>query len=121
YREYSGGGMTDFGAHHFDIAQWGLGMDQSGPIAVHLPKDEKAMTGARYLYANGVEMFHGGGDGNGITFVGTEGRINVDRGRLVSTPDSILKEPLTDRDVHLFASPGHHENWLDCIKTRKRP
>jgi len=54
YREYSGGGMTDWGAHHFDIAQWGLGMDDSGPVEFIPPDDPKATRGVRYLYANGV-------------------------------------------------------------------
>jgi predicted dehydrogenase len=119
YREYSGGGMTDFGAHHYDIAQWGLGMDDSGPVEVIPPDDEKATVGLRFKYANGVEMVHGGPDG--ITFVGTHGVIAVDRGRLSSVPESILKEPPEEQDVHLFKSPGHAQNWLDCIRSRQRP
>src|ERR1043166_9070665 len=58
YREYSGGMMTDWGAHHFDIAQWGLGMDESGPVEIIPPTDPKATKGVRYIYANGVEMIH---------------------------------------------------------------
>ncbi|HWE38716.1 MAG TPA: Gfo/Idh/MocA family oxidoreductase [Isosphaeraceae bacterium] len=119
YREYSGGGMTDFGAHHFDIAQWGLDMDKSGPVEVIPPDDERAEIGVKYRYANGVEMIHGGP--SGITFVGTHGLIAVDRDRLESVPASILKEPLHDGDVHLFQSPGHHQNWVDCIRSRKLP
>src|SRR5204863_9600267 len=60
YREYSGGGMTDMGAHHFDIAQWALGMDESGPAEVIPPQDAKAESGLKLLFANGVEMIHGG-------------------------------------------------------------
>src|SRR5579864_5093904 len=119
YREYSGGGMTDFGAHHFDIAQWGLGMDESGPVEIIPPRDEKSNRGVKYIYANGVEMIHGGPDG--ITFVGTHGLVAVDRDRLTSVPEKILKDPLGDSDVHLFKSPGHYQNWLDCIKSRERP
>ena len=59
YREYSGGMMTDWGAHHFDIAQWGLGMDESGPVEIIPPDDPKADDGRQYIYANGVEMIHG--------------------------------------------------------------
>ena len=70
YREYSGGMMTDWGAHHFDIAQWGLGMDESGPVEIIPPEDPKATRGVRYLYANGVEMIHG--DSGGVLFIGSE-------------------------------------------------
>ncbi len=118
YREYSGGGYTDWGAHHFDIAQWGLGMDESGPVEIIPPEDPKAMQGLKYKYANGVEVVHGG---PGATFVGTSGVISVDRGRIQSCPGKILDEPLKESDVHLYESPGHHKDWLDCIKTRKRP
>ena len=70
YREYSGGMMTDWGAHHFDIAQWGLGMDDSGPVEIIPPEDPKATKGLRYLYANGIEVLHG--DSGGVLFVGTD-------------------------------------------------
>jgi predicted dehydrogenase len=119
YREYSGGMMTDWGAHHFDIAQWGLGMDDSGPVEIIPPDDPKATRGLRYLYANGVEMIHG--PGGGVNFVGTEGEITVNRGKLSSNPEGIIKEPLTEKDVRLYKSPGHQRDWLECIKTRKRP
>ena len=119
YREYSGGSLTDMGAHHFDVAQWALGMDASGPVEIIPPDDPKADTGVKFVYANGVEMFHGGP--SGCTFEGTEGKLYIDRGRLTSEPESIAKEPLVDKDVHLFKSPGHHRNWLDCIRSRERP
>jgi predicted dehydrogenase len=121
YREYSGGMMTDWGAHHFDITQWALDMDTSGPIEITPPADERAEVGVKYRYANGVEVTHGGPFG--ITFIGSGGLIYVDRERLISTPDSILKEPLKDTDAHLpkAAGGGHIANWLDCIKTRQRP
>ncbi|HLU47475.1 MAG TPA: Gfo/Idh/MocA family oxidoreductase, partial [Planctomycetota bacterium] len=60
YREYSGGGHTDMGAHHYDIAQWALGMDESGPVEIIPPGDCSATSGVRYIYENGVEMVHGG-------------------------------------------------------------
>ncbi len=119
YREYSGGMMTDWGAHHFDIAQWGLGMDESGPVEIIPPDDPKAQKGLRYIYANGVEVVHG--PGGGVQFIGTNGEITVNRGKLMSVPEGIIKEPLGEKDVHLFKSPGHQRNWLECIRTRKRP
>jgi predicted dehydrogenase len=119
YREYSGGQMTDWGAHHFDIAQWGLGMDHSGPIEIIPPDDPKAERGVKYIYANGVPVIHG--KSGGVLFVGKEGEILVNRGKLSSKPESILKEPLGEDDVHLYKSPGHQRDWLECIKSRKKP
>jgi len=119
YREYSGGGMTDMGAHHFDIAQWALGMDQSGPVEIIPPEDPNAAQGVKYVYASGVEMFHGGP--GGCVFEGTEGKLHIDRGHLSSEPESIVKEPLGENDVHLYKSPGHHRDWLDSIRSRQRP
>ena len=119
YREYSGGGMTDIGAHHFDIAQWALGMDKSGPIEIIPPADPKATTGVRYLYANGVEMIHGGP--GGCVFEGTLGKLRIDRGVLTSEPDSIVKEPIGDKDFHVPRTQGHHRDWIDCIRSRKQP
>src|SRR5262249_34326551 len=80
YREYSGGMMTDWGAHHLDIAQWGLGMDESGPVELIPPEDPKAQKGLRYVYANGVQVIHGdeerdsGKKVNGVTFIGPDGK-----------------------------------------------
>jgi len=119
YREYSGGGHSDMGAHHYDIAQWALGMDESGPVEIVPPDDPKAEKGAKFVYANGIEMFHGGP--SGCTFEGTTGKLYIERGILKSEPESIAKEPLGPNDVHLFRSPGHHRNWVDCIKSRQRP
>ena len=118
FRDYSGGGMTDWGAHHFDIAQWGLGMDETGPVEI-IPPDGKDVKHLTYRYANGVVMKHR--SPGGITFIGTEGRVWVTRGQITSTPKSILRTQLKPGDVHLYRSRGHHRDWLECIRTRKRP
>ncbi len=119
YREYSGGGHTDMGAHHYDIAQWALGMDQSGPTTITPPEDPNATTGVTYEYANGITMTHGGP--SGCTFTGTEGTLRIDRGHLSSTPKAIVDTPLTDSDVKLYNSPGHHRDWINCIRERRKP
>jgi predicted dehydrogenase len=119
YREYAGGGLADMGAHHFDIAQWCLGRDGSGPVAILPPDDERSRVGAMFRYDDGVLMLHGGP--SGCTFTGTEGVLRVDRGLLQGLPEAIVKEPLGEKDVHLPKSPGHHRNWLDCIRSRETP
>ena len=117
-RDTSGGLMTDWGAHHFDIAQWGLGMDGSGPVEVIPPNlaEEKTLT---YRYANGIPMYHGGG--NGILFTGTKGKVEVNRGHLKTWPDSLKSVKLSPNDIHLYESRGHHADWIDCIRDRRRP
>ncbi len=134
YKEYSGGGMTDFGAHHFDIMQWGLGMDESGPDEILPPetpakKDVKPGNplwdkGVRYIYkktpvGDNIVVTHG--SSGGILFKGEKGTILVNRGKIEATPKEIFNEPLTDKDVRLYNSPSHHENFLQCIRNRKRP
>jgi predicted dehydrogenase len=126
YREYSGGMMTDWGAHHFDIAQWALGMDESGPIEIIPPDDPKAQKGLKYVYANGVVVHHADKDDSGksvrgLTFVGSDGKVFVDRGYLASDPADIIKQPLGAHDVRLYQSPGHQRDWLECVRSRRRP
>lgn len=120
YREYSGGMMTDWGAHHFDIAQWGLGMDDSGPVEIIPPENPNAKTGVRFLYANGVEMIHDSSRG-GATFIGTDGKIFVDRGKFQAEPESIGQEPLGEVAIRLYASNNHLQDWLNCVRSRKLP
>jgi predicted dehydrogenase len=118
YKEFGGGAIADMGAHHFDIAQWALDMDASGPVEIH-PPDGKADTGLKFVYANGVEMFHGGP--SDCVFEGTDGTINVGRSQLESTPAKILEEPLTDKDQRVYPSSDHARNWIECIGSRKDP
>jgi predicted dehydrogenase len=119
YREYAGGGHADMGAHHYDIAQWCLEMDDCGPVEIFPPTAPNAHRGVVYRYASGVVMVHGGP--SGCTFTGTEGTLRIDRDHLSSDPPGIVKEPLGAKDVHLPTSPGHHRNWVDCIRSRQRP
>jgi predicted dehydrogenase len=122
--EYGGGGMTDWGAHHFDIAQWGLGMDKSGPAEIIPPENPKSGRGVKFLYANGVEVIHGGP--SGVTFVGSEGEIFVNRGKLSSKPEEIIKTPIADNEIHLYKAPGgshggHRQDWVNCVLSRRQP
>lgn len=118
YKEYAGGALADMGAHHFDIAIWAIDPDNKGPALIEPPggKDE---TGLKFTYANGARMIHGGKDG--CTFTGSLGTIYVNRPVIESTPESILKEPLTDKDARVYPANNHFGNWLECIKSRKDP
>lgn len=121
YREYSGGMMTDWGAHHFDIVQWALDADASGPVEIIPPRDEKATHGAKLVYASGVEVYHGGPP-YGIIFNGANGSLFVSRDSLSSHPARIVEEPLPlDPDARLDPISDHRQNWLDCIRFREFP
>ena len=119
YREYSGGGMTDFGAHNFDIAQWGMNTDDSGPIGITPPTDPKASFGAKLTYASGIQVIHGGPAG--VTFTGSKGTISVWRDRLLSIPDDILSTPLPANAATLPRHANHVQNFIDCVKSRQKP
>lgn len=119
YKEYAGGGLADMGAHHFDIAQWALKKDASGPVRVVPNRDRKRTQGAWLEYADGTKLIHGGM--SGATFVGDEGIIHVDRGRLASIPDAVLKKKLGDDDERLPRKKNHATDWLESIRNRTRP
>ena len=144
YREYSGGYVTDWGAHHYDITQWALGMDHSGPVEVIPPENEDDKYGAQLVYRGspvGEEILvthkhvvysHQAKDRktgdmkkveetNGILFIGERGKIFVDRSKILSDPGDILKDPIREDDIWYFKSPGHRPDWMECIKTRQRP
>ncbi len=118
YREFAGGGLADMGAHHFDIAQWALGMDDSGPVKIEPPTGDE-VSGLKFTYANGVEIFHGGP--SGCTFEGEAGTIYVDRGKLESMPAEIVKTPLGEGDVKLYRADDHGRDWLDAARARRVP
>jgi predicted dehydrogenase len=119
-RDYSGGGMTGWGSHHFDIAQWGLGADETGPVQV-LPPGGKGRGGVTFRYAGGVTVYHTGRmDAWAVVFDGSEGRVAVNRGSLQTWPASLMREPIGRGEVHLYRSPGHDANFLECLRTRRR-
>ena len=134
--DYSGGQITNFGAHHIDIAHWGMGMDDSGPLSVegkgefHPQGWIDVSTACRltYQYPNDVTMILGQQQpdiAQGTRFIGTEGEIFVNRGVLKSKPDGIVidaqKPGGADGLVDLIASTDHHQNFLDCVASRELP
>lgn len=141
--EFGGGMITDWGAHHIDIAQWAMGVDGSGPVEVRAPKDwETAKRGAQLVYADGTLVTHV--RGRGVSFYGTEGTCHVHRGRfeLVIGAKTVHKfwdrevdkgtsmerevtlterEYLADAKVKLYNSKSHLQDFLDCVVSRQRP
>jgi len=128
--DYSGGQLTDWAGHHIDIAQWGIGMERSGPVeffgeAVY-PRDGIYNTPVEYdfmcKYANGIEMqvanssrlLHGGG----ATWYGEKGWISVDRGRLEASDPKILQEEIGENGIHLYKSEDHVGNFIECVRSR---
>ncbi len=131
--DYAGGQTTNWGAHYLDIAQWALGMDDSGPVEVdgHGVYPSSGLFTAptrvdvRYTYANGVTMrmrtrTDGVYDGN-IIFYGEKGALDVSRSKQKSNPESLLKEKIGDGEVHLYKSRDHFGNWIECVKSRELP
>ncbi len=119
YREFSGGPMTDQGAHQLDIVQWGLGMDSSGPLEVQPPSDGKEYI--TYKYAGDVTVHCGRAGVNGVQFVGTDGKITVHRGFFKAEPEDVAREPSTAGDEPPDRSPGHSQDWERCLSSRERP
>jgi predicted dehydrogenase len=120
YKEFGGGGMTDWGAHMFDIAQWGLDMDNSGPVMITPPdKDHQFLT---YKYTNGITMTHEPIKGyNGVTFVGTKGEVRVARRELVTTPASLKDQVIGEHEKHVYKSENHYHDFLQAIRNRTKP
>ncbi|MEO5682317.1 MAG: Gfo/Idh/MocA family oxidoreductase [Chitinophagaceae bacterium] len=121
YREYGGGMVSDWGAHMFDIAQWGLGMDKSGPVKF-LPPAGNATKGLVMEYANGVQVKHEDfGRKYGVRFIGEKGKIDISRDYLDSDPVNIATAVIQPGEIQLYNSPDHYYDWLNCIKTGEQP
>lgn len=123
FKETGGGILSDWGAHMFDIAQWSLGMDATGPVKYVPPTDPKAVRGLKMYYENGIEMVHEDfGRGWGVRFIGSEGTMDVSRKYLETTPTTILSPNGIEDQGSLFKDQGnHYQNWLSAIKTRTQP
>ena len=121
YTEFGGGVIADWGAHMFDIAQWALGMDDSGPVKL-IPPVGKSPKGLQMIYENGIVMKHQDfGRGQGVRFIGELGRLDVTREILDSDPVNISSATIKEGEIRLYESNNHYDDWLNCIKTGKRP
>ena len=131
YREYGGGGVCDWGAHHFDIVQWALGYDESGPVEFFPADQPEAQFGVRWRYANGTEVTHQ--KGNGVTFYGDQGKLYVNRGQfqlwlggalkseVMDDYSPLLKELLPANAVRLYRSTNQISDWIKAMQTRQLP
>jgi len=111
----------DWGAHHFDIIQWALGMDDSGPVKF-VPKGWNGYKYQTHYYADGTKVLrdHPVAGGHMIQFIGTQGEVMVSRGdRLDTKPVELANAPLLTSEIHLYESRDHDGNWLEGIRTRK--
>jgi len=128
--DLGGGQLMDWIGHHVDIAHWGLGCDYTGPSEIEgqgeYPKVGLWNTATKYRltakYPKGVTMTIAGGHRDirgGTKWIGEDGWVWVDRGGMDANPKEILKEKIGPDEIHLFQSPGHWRNFLDCVKSRK--
>jgi len=132
--DYSGGQLTDLGAHFNDLAQWASGNQHTGPIEyegrVEFPKDGLFNTPVRFevvaTYADGVKMIYHdetepGRGPRGNKFVGDEGWVSVDdTGKVTASSDAIMQKLRANQMGYEYMM-GHHRNFLDCVKTRRTP
>ena len=137
------GFIAGWGAHPLDIAQWGNNTDETAPISyegtgkinANTLFDSVGIWDINCQYANGVKMhfmdtstakpvvkeYHPDPRGHGTTFHGTEGWVSVRRGALHFSDEKLRRIKLKDSDVHLYKSGDHMGNFIDCIKSRKKP
>ncbi|NJB35222.1 Gfo/Idh/MocA family protein [Croceivirga sp. JEA036] len=122
FEETGGGILSDWGAHMFDIVQWALGMDHSGPVKIVPPKDKNAVRGLKMYYANGIEVEHKDfGRGWGVRFFGSKGQMDISRNYFETTPENLVSTNLSSTDTRLYKSDNHAADWLNAIKKRSKP
>jgi predicted dehydrogenase len=139
--DYCMGMIGNWGVHHLDIAQWGNGTELSGPTEVEgkgvfpegLLTDAATSWQVESRYPSGVTLVHMddntakkhpqqvGGYGHGVLFLGSEGWVHVDRGKIDANPKSLLKATIGPSEIHLHKSDNHHVNFIDAIKGRTQP
>lgn len=123
YKEMGGGFTTDWGAHMFDIAQWGLGMDRNGPVEVSPIGDGTQFM--QFKYANGVIMTSEPFDEyntKGVKFIGKEGWIEVSRGHFKASDDKFLPSSKAKEDTIPYETKKPHLiNFIEVVRNRKEP
>jgi len=113
YRDYSGGGMTDWGCHGFGGALFCMQLHKTGPVEV-IPPDGKDVKNLTYVFADGKKLYHGGGWGGLLSFKGTEGEIpNRDKTRRATPPNFHIP--------NYKGSGGIFGDFLHCVRSRELP
>jgi predicted dehydrogenase len=131
--DYSGGQVTDWGGHHIDIAHWGMGCDEAGPVKVAgkgiFPEDGLWDAAVDYdfecTYENGLRLRVASNNHcrQGVRFIGDKGWVHITRNNLDANPKRLLKGKIGPDEIHL-ARPsgdhrqGHRRDFLDCVKSR---
>lgn len=126
--DYCCGMITGWGAHHNDIAQWGMGTEYTGPVEIEgqaeYPRDGlwdvHGKFHVEYTYANGVKVICASNTENkqGVVFEGTEGWVYVDREYIDAYPKSLLTSVIGPNEIHLYNSNNHKKNFFECIRSR---
>ncbi|MFC1735584.1 Gfo/Idh/MocA family protein [Candidatus Hydrogenedentota bacterium] len=127
--DYAGGQVVDHGAHYFDLAQWGLGAEHTGPVEFEghgdFPKNGLWDTATDYNiecnYASGVKLICTNKAQIGTTFEGSEGTLYIDEEYLDADPPSLITSIIGPDEEHLYKSADHQQNFLDCVKSRRLP
>jgi predicted dehydrogenase len=142
--EYSGGKMTDWGAHHVDIAQWAIGMEESGPSTIEIVKsklpvafkkgyptvDDQYNTpiefNIRCLFPGDIELIIRHDGENGIAFEGEKGKFFVSRSRLTGEPvEELKKNPISEKVLIALRKgkrlDSHMGNFIECCRDRSMP
>jgi predicted dehydrogenase len=130
--DYSGGQLTDWAGHHIDIANWGAGLEHTGPVEIAgagvYPPEGIYNAPVEYdflcKYANGIEMRVANASrlplGMGTTWHGDLGWVHVDRGNKISASDpKILEEVIGENETRLYKSDNHYQNFIDCVRSKK--
>ncbi len=145
--QFGAGMITGWGVHHFDIVNWGMGTEFTGPVEISgtaaFPKSDVLWNvhgpyKTESVFENGVKVLASNEYPNGVKFIGSEGWIFVTRGNYAATSSdpvvsgkntkaldasnpAILNSVIGKDEIHLYDSKDHHGNWLNCVISRETP
>lgn len=121
YQEFGGGILSDWGAHMFDIVQWALDKDRSGPVHLY-PPDGKNYQTLHMVYDNGIVLKHEDfGRNFGVRFIGSKGHLDISREYLDSNPANIATAVIQPNEKHVYNSNDHYQDWIDAIRNNRQP